>query len=176
MRKGKIQGQIQGQVFVYILALIIFSAVLLYGYNAVKKFGEQSDELLITQLTNNIQTQVEKIASQYGSVEKVGVEVPDRYDNICFVDTREGCAYAPYDVPGFDCIGEDLDVEKYPLICDAWKDCTGENLFLVEGKSVQGYNIGKLKVKGGFFCSEVKIPKTEFRLKGTGEYAEISPW
>ena len=170
------QGQIQGQVFVYILALIIFSAVLLYGYKAVKQFGDQSEQLLITQLTNNIQTQVEKIDSQYGSVDRLPVEVPERFDKICFIDTREGCMYRPTQERGFDCIGNDFPVEEYPFICDAWKDCTGENMFLVQGNSVVGYNIGNLQVKGGFFCSNVKIPKTEFRLKGIGEYAEISPW
>ena len=180
MRKPR-KGQIEGQVFVYILALIIFSAVLLYGYKAIKKFGDQSEELLITQLTNNIKSQVSKIESQYGSVEKLSLDVPEKYEKICFVDTREGCMYAPNDDPNFDCIGEDLiygtmDIEKYPIICDAWKDCTGENLFLMSGNSAEGYNIGPLAVRGGFFCTDVVLPKTELRLEGKGDHAIISPW
>lgn len=172
------KGQISGQVFIYILALIIFSAVLLYGYNAIKKFGQQSEELLITQLTNDIRTEVEKIESQYGSVEKLSVEVPERFDKICFIDTRDGCINRPGDL---DCINHDWHVEDYPLICDTWHDCTGENMFLVEGNTVEGFNIGALAVKASpagerFFCTDVQIPKTSFRLRGTGTYAEISPW
>jgi len=172
------KAQIMGQVFVYILALIIFSAVLMYGYNAIKNFSQQSEEILITQLTNEIRTSVEKIESQYGSVEKLKLDVSGSFDQVCFVDTRDGCANRPHNL---DCMGDDLTVEEYPLICDSWKDCTGENMFVMEGKSVKGYNIGSLAVKpqqGGerFFCSNVTLPRTLFRLRGTGEYAEISPW
>ena len=170
------KAQITGQVFIYILALVIFSAVMLYGYNAIKMFGQQSEELLITQLTNDIKTSVEKIESQYGSVEKLQIEIPDRFDKVCFIDTRDRCGYQPQ-----SCLAGKFEVEKYPMICDAWKDCTGENMFLVEDKSVKGYNIGQLAVKPQqngerFFCSNVIFPKTVFRLKGTGEYAEVSPW
>lgn len=179
------KAQISGQVFIYILALIIFSGVLLYGYKAVKMFGEQSEELIITQMTNEIRTQVGKIESQYEYVEKLQLAVPENYEKVCFIDTRieagVGCAKRP----SFDCIWEnlpgDFEVEKYPLICDSWKDCTGENMFLIEGSSAEGYNIGALAVKPAadgarFFCVDVTVPKTIFRLRGTGEYAEISPW
>jgi len=171
------KAQITGQVFIYILALIIFSAVLLYGYKAVKTFGDQSEGLIITQLTNEIKTQVGKIESQYGSVEKLQLEIPERFDKVCFVDTRDGCAKRPVNLDcAWDDMPGDFDVEKYPLICDSWKDCTGENMFLMKGVSAEGYNIGSLQVQDGFFCVDVAIPKTILRLKGTGEYAEISAW
>ncbi|MCK5025989.1 MAG: hypothetical protein KAS15_05325 [Nanoarchaeota archaeon] len=169
------KAQIAGQVFIYILALIIFSAVLIYGYKAVKTFGEQSEGLIITQLTNEIKTQVGKIESQYGSVEKLQLEIPERFEKVCFVDTRDKCISFSQITSSDSNRIENIHSE-YPLIYDAWKDCTGENMFLMKGVSAEGYNIGSLQVQDGFFCVDVAIPKTVLRLRGTGEYAEISAW
>ncbi|MEA3514929.1 MAG: hypothetical protein U9R34_05610 [Nanoarchaeota archaeon] len=169
------KAQITGQVFIYILALIIFSAVLLYGYKAVKMFGDQSEDLIITQLTNEIKAQVGKIESQYGSVKKLPLKIPARFDKVCFVDTQNKCISFSQ-ITSSDLYRIENIHSEYPLIYDAWKDCTGENMFLMKGVSADGYNIGLLQVRNGFFCVDVAIPETVLRLEGTGEYAEISAW
>lgn len=78
-------GQIIGQVFIYIMAAIVIGAIVLIGYWAVKNITEKSCQ--VEQVT--FKTKIESFAakhSSYGSVNKEAIIAPCNYDTVCFVD------------------------------------------------------------------------------------------
>lgn len=165
------KSQIFGQVFIYILAIIIFSLVLLYGYKTIKDFSKKAEDVSLIQLTTDIKTSVKKISSDYGSVIKKELSIPGKYRYVCFVDLQYHAQTAGTGI----CI--DGNPDYHPTICNSWEDATQQNMFLITVKEeIQPYYIQGIEIEDKYKCLYVKERKIVLRLEGKGDYVELSEW
>lgn len=158
-------GQIQTQVFVYILSMIIVGLILLYGYNAIKGFKARQEQITEIELENQLKALINSASPKYGSIEKGELAMPSDYNIICFVDSR---------LLGFDNNDCGLQEPSAAIVKDAIQSSTA-NIFLIPDGS-KNFRIGNIKVDAGCIC----IPKTGsnavFRAEGLGSGVKISNW
>lgn len=172
-RKSQIQ-----QVFIYILAIIVFSMILLYGYKSIKGLGQKADDVILLQLKTKITSTVKKAVSDYGSVIREELDIPGDYDRVCFVDLSKSSEALDQEV--CDSVSPDYE----PLVCDSWEANAKSNMFLLsKSGDVLTYDIGDIRIEkdeGGvieyYECINVLQQKIVLRLEGEGDYVLLSEW
>jgi len=107
------KSQIAGQIFVYVLSLIIIGLIVLFGYRAIKMIQDyqvKMDEI-------NFMTRFEEAISKtdYKDVEIKTFKVPGKYRKICLVSQNHGS------LPAID-----------PLPLSQWQN-TNDDVFLYTG-------------------------------------------
>jgi tRNA G18 (ribose-2'-O)-methylase SpoU len=157
------KAQIQGQVFVYILTLVITGAILIFGYNAVKDIIERSEQVEMANFKTNIKSDFDTMASDYGSVKTKTYNVPSKINEVCFYQHGEGSLY------------ESITSDN-PLIADSIKD-TDNNFFLVfRDGSIDPINLGKIKVNEenkNFICIKPSGNRLRITLGGLGDGVSV---
>jgi hypothetical protein len=159
------KGQMIGQVFIYILAGLVFILIIIYGYRAVQYFLERQEQVAMIDFRTDLETAVESVKRDFGTVRKVTLKLPSQYFGICFLDPVT-CASA---TPELILPSQKISV---PWAQDA---CVvkSANVFVVP-RTLDLY-VPDLQVAGGFVC----IPNTNgviVRLEGTGKKAKVSQW
>jgi len=105
-------GQFYGQLFVYVLMLIVFSSILLFGFVAVQKLLDRADLIEV----QNFKVKMNRLYESnihYGTSEALTLNVPGNVEEICFIDDcwfQEDCDFGGFG-PRLD---ERLWVDKYP--------------------------------------------------------------
>lgn len=153
-------------MFIYIIAIILFSLVLVYGYSAIKNFRSKTEQVSLLQLKNDISSSVKKISSDYGTIIKKELDVPFKYKEICFVDLTKAAIAGSTDICG----------DGKPVVCDSWQSNSPYNMFLISQKDTITYEIGEIRIDEGFFCTNVTNGKAIVRLEGKGDYVLLSKW
>jgi len=154
------KGQIQGQIFIYILAILVVSLVLTYGYRAIQTFMNQAEQVETLKFRTTVQNSIDSIRSEYGSGDTVAVNVPGSYDSICFVD--------------LDHTGV-VNAALYPIIEDSVSSGVMKNLFLVNQLADESFYVGKIMVSSGkILCLNTTQSRVQFRITGGGDHVEIS--
>lgn len=171
------KAQISGQVFIYILAIIIFALTILYGYRAIAFFQGQSDEISLVQMQQDIKADVAKVkADTFGTIVRKELAIPGSYKQVCFVDSQSVCdnpdIYVSYcrelrDFP-YDLIKDAID----PTIPGS----TDSNMFLYPPGDVS-YNVGDIQVDKSFpQCINVRGGRVTLKLESMGDHVKIAPW
>ncbi len=157
------KAQIQGQVFVYILTLVITGAILIFGYNAVKDLIERSEQVEMANFKTKINSDFKNMGSDYGSVETKTYTVPSKITEVCFFQEGEGTLY------------ESINSDN-PLIEDSIKD-TDNNFFLIfRDGSIDPINLGKIKVNEenkNFICIKPSGNRLRITLEGLGDGVSV---
>lgn len=150
------KGQIQGQVFIYILTLIITGAILIFGYTSVRNLMEKSEQVELANFKTTIKSDFEKMSSDYGSVKTMSYNVPSKLKEVCFYQEGEGS------------LPEDIN----PLIKDSIIDETGSNVFLVMGNAIEPLELSRLEIKNegyNLLCIKISSNILKLRLEGLGD-------
>ncbi len=177
------------QVFVYIVAIIVFVVVLYFGYTTITDFISKGEDVASINFKNDIESAFKNIYSDYGTSvvynAKHPMKVPSGFEKVCFVNLEHD-----YEETGLCEISNDEDEnEDYnPLICDAWQtyyndedniagwENAEQNVFLVpKGKFAIKIPRIKMHDKSGYLCFKVLQGRIDFRITGKGSHAEISP-
>jgi hypothetical protein len=155
----KKKAQVQSQVFIYVLVLIVISFTIVFGYRAIKGLSRQSDDAIMVifeeDLRNNINANM-----NYGSRNFFQLDLPKKYERICFVDLSEGTDAVP--------------PEEYPLIYSSVSSGSTDNVFIGEGLE-RTLEIERLEVEDGFLCIENVVGVIKLQVDGLGDRAKISP-
>ncbi|HIH39587.1 TPA: hypothetical protein HA219_02620 [Candidatus Woesearchaeota archaeon] len=171
------KAEMQSQIFIYILAMVIGVGILLYGYNAIKGFKSQADDVLLLQFENGIRNDLKTISFESTKVKTY--DLPSTVSQICF--SAEG-------VDAIDVQKEEarqLALKKnykYPLIRTAIGDYlssgskgTTNNVFIYpngEKAFFTGVKIEFDKASSGdpvlFKCFDIKSGILSVRIKGKG--------
>jgi len=158
------KSQIQGQVFVYILTLIITAAILIFGYNSVRHLMEEAQMVEIVHFKDSIKSDFSAMGSDYGSVKTKTYNVPSSVKEICF--------YQKGDDSEFHAMPEDLN----PLIADSVRD-TDNNFFLVFGdESIDAMNLGKVVISEEdemTVCMKPTGGRIKLALEGLGDGVSV---
>ena len=154
------KAQIHGQVFIYVLTLIITGIILIYGYNAITGISKRAEQVELANFKNSLKGDFEKMSSDYGSVKTISYNVPSKLKEICFYEEGEG--------PLFHTMPDDLN----PLIKDSIGDETGNNVFLVIGDAIEPLELSRLEIKNegyNMLCIKIRSNILKLRLEGLGD-------
>jgi hypothetical protein len=88
MKKNYKKGQIAGQIFIYMTAVIVIGGIALIGYSAIKNITTKACNAGEITFKTDIEWLIEKHTS-HGSSEKETLRAPCGYDEICFVDASK---------------------------------------------------------------------------------------
>lgn len=173
------KSQVQ-QIFIYVVAIILFALILAYGYKAINDFRKRTDDISLLQLEKDISSTVKRVAPDYGTIVKKELSIPLGYKKICFVDL-----VTPSLVYTNEKICEDVtgNTDYNPIVCDSWKDGAGYNMFGISDKDTLTYDVGKIKIEYDnngnlqhYFCSDVVNGRITLRLEGKGNHVLLSKW
>ena len=171
------KSQIQAQVFIYILVLVVAAGILIFGYNAIKGFRQQADDVLYFQFENDMKHDLQTIS--YQSTKTKTYNLPSFAQQVCF-KTNE---------PNLDddiTLEENNNRRKYPLIRAAVNSNVQENVFVYPsgeksfftGVAIQ---LGTRTIAEGgqgapinFKCFDVLGGVLNIKITGQGSYVSIT--
>jgi uncharacterized protein (UPF0333 family) len=160
------KGQVQTQVFVYIMVIVVAAGILIYGYQAIKGFKKSADDILYAQFKNNLESDLKALT--FGSVKVKAYELPSKAEQVCFKTS---------DAQRADVVTEEnIRNIEYRLIKDAIGVGTKDNVFLYpkgETSFFTGINL-ELGEDAKFKCFDVKNGKLTITIEGKGRSILIS--
>jgi hypothetical protein len=181
-----LKSQIAGQVFIYILSLIVVVLVLLYGYKAIQDFRSKAEEVALINFKNNL----EKVLTnpmRYGDTKPLDLKIPNRFEMLCFLDTFNVLSNNDKD---YTCLCKAGCTDTNPLICDAWKTTNLSNAYLYPISELP-INLGPITVDGNgdgvedmpgcsnskcfYICLSTKKGEVSLLLHGKGDHIFIEP-
>ena len=162
----KMMALVLGMVYIAVLLILVIVAWMFTNSSFDDSFGFQplSEKPTFYQFKIDLETSVQRIYSEYGSVRIEQFNTPGDYQQICFVDLN-----APFNV-------EMCRFDQYA--CDLWKDAgnyegTDENIFLQPTAPVK-IKVYNIKMEQGFLCLPIHQGRFEIILEGRGEHAYLS--
>lgn len=153
------KAQMMGQIFVFVVAAIIFILILTYGYKAISNFLARSEQVALIDFKADLESSVEVIKRDHKSVRKIELRLPKRYTEICIVDVKR-C--------------ESLEQAR-PLM---YSFCLAgsENVFLVPKQETPIFLSDISVPDPGYVCIPIANGNVALRLEGLGKSTEISEW
>lgn len=152
-------GQMVGQIFIYIVALIVMALIFVYGYNAVSSILKRGEQVLFIQMKTEIESAVDDVSSDFGRVDKKTLSIPGKYNRVCFVDLEKD---APSSQPP--------TLELPPIVYDSWQSKAEKNMFLIYGSSINPLYIGDIQIGDatdpGYLCINAPYGKITIWLEG----------
>ena len=155
------RAQLYGQIFIYVLTIMIVSFILVYGYNAIRNFKDRADQVVLLKFNNDLKNSIESVTSDFGSVIKKDIQVGDKVTKVCFVENFQNPSF-PANVD--------------PIIKDSILSNTGRNIFLVEDIPKRSFSIGKISVNPDVLCISPVANRISLKLEGMGDHVVISKW
>ena len=167
------KGLVVGQVFVFIIAVVVFGLVLLFGYKMVGWFIDKGDDVQFYQFKTDLETAFQRIYTEYGSVRILTFHLPTKYKEICFIDLNKN----PLDSqdPASDYC------QTHPLGCDLWSDTYLNGKYLSGEENVLLNPIAPVKIKvssiaadKGNLCIDITGGTFDVFVEGKGDHAFVS--
>ncbi|MFC1723969.1 hypothetical protein ACFL0V_07575 [Nanoarchaeota archaeon] len=173
------KAQVAGQIFIYIIAIVVVGLIIVYGYSAIKGFSQKGEQVEYINLKTGMENAFKSIVSDYGSIKRPDIDIPGKYKMVCFVDINRKVAAETFSL----CSKEGPDDPIYePVVCSSWQIGT-DNVYLVPDGS-ESWNVGPIIFKNdhkpyageGFMCFDVKNNKIKMQLKSLGDKVEVSEY
>lgn len=160
------KSQIYGQIFIYILTIVLVSFVIVYGYDAIKKLQSNAQQVFCIKFKNDLKNSVEAVSSDFGRVKKETLDMCHFYTKICFAETFEK----------FDKANPQGNVPVDPIIKESIKSGTNYNAFLGDTITKESFYAGNISVALDVLCITASNGKLNLRLEGKGNHAVLSQW
>jgi len=155
------KAQLISQVFVYIIAGLIFSLVLFFGYRAIYNIGEKQEKVLLYRFIQEFRATVDDLRLRYGSVDIIDFTFPKSFNEFCLVTDK-------------NLVNTLSQLEKNrPGLNSAWE--TGQyNVFSLPSSDVRIIIKGiEIESINGYCCFDVK-GKISLRFEGKGKTVKLS--
>jgi len=162
------KSQMIGQVFIYVVTIVIVGLILLFGYNAIVTVKGKSDEIILSKFKSDVANAVEITSSDFGTVKIKSFELPARYALACFVKNYDG-------FPDPDTNPSTL-FNNYPIMKDSVKDKVDKNLFLIEDSVEASFFVGDIDVDDtyGVLCFSAVNNRIRVKIEGKGNHALLA--
>lgn len=154
-------AQIMGQVFVFILAAMLFILILGYGYRAIAGFGERSEQVALIEFQSKLENSISSMKSDFGSIRRLELQLPAKHTEICLVGDMSEPQRAQFE-------------QEHPMMHDAWLG-GGQNVFLTPASETP-LDAGAITIEGGYLCLPITAGQVVLRLEGLGRSTGISKW
>lgn len=168
-------GQIGGEIFIYILAILIIGTIVIFGYKKAVELKEKGEDISVLQFKKQLESLIQSSMGS-GNVFVEELPLPGGFSKICFIDRGKT---NPSPEPSSD----DLP----SLVYNSWKDDVDKNIFLLQGSKVESFYIDKdrLKVdastkkncKGDsdlYLCCNALNGKVKLKFSGKGRVTFIA--
>jgi hypothetical protein len=179
------KAQIAGQIFIYVIAMVVVGLIVAYGYSAIKGFSQRGEEVEYITLKTDIENSARAIISDYGSIKRPDINIPGKYKMVCFVDKkRKEGADDTYLCREADEVEDSPELRKFhqPIACAGWKNGR-DNVFLIPDGS-ESFDMGEIVIvhtadeevphDHPFLCIDVVNNKINLQLTGKGDRVEVS--
>lgn len=174
------KAQIQTQVFVFLIAAVILITIIIFGYRAITGLTENIADVEYTQLKTNLETQIDRVQSDYGTVVIRTLDIPTYFSHICFAQddlnwnsgtTASGGDFGVTGTPGSS---SELDLT---IILDSLRSSVKKNVFLYPN-GVTSFYVGSICVKDcnpddKILCIEAINGKAQVAIEGLGDRARL---
>lgn len=160
------KSQIHAQIFIYIVAIILFSFILIYGYNAVKGFKERSEQIAYIKFKTDLISTVKRISPDYGTLKREEFFIGGEYLKVCFVQSYKQEENRGYILPRIDDF----------IVRDSVDDRVNKNVFLFTTTLQESFDVGKINVTDGYLCIDIRNGKAKIQFLGKGDHTHISDW
>jgi hypothetical protein len=159
------KAQIQGQVFVFLLALVIVAVILFLGYKGVQMISSQAQKAQLDKFKDAITHDVQ-LYQDYGSAsEAIKYSLPSSVQYVCFLNAK------PYDPRNELC---DSASDNYHLIaCNAWSGNEFPSVFIIPPQNNFELKIQTLSVNGGAFCLKTSLGSIYVKYVGEGDKTQV---
>ncbi len=156
MKKAQI-----GQIVVYLLAMVIFAMVLIFGYRAVVNLRQQTDQVAYLSFQKGLEADIESIYFDYESVKQKTYSIAG-YTKVCFITSYP-------EMP------TDIYMPEEPIVENSVDSGVQKNVFLVNDK-IDSFYVGKIDTDPieFFECIDVVNGKLNIRLTGQGDSALLT--
>jgi len=161
------KGMAIGQIFIFMVAAITFALIMIFGYQTIADFIEKGEKVEFTRFKTDLETNVKKIYTEYGSVRIKSFNVPNKYKQICFIDLSKN--------PPSDC---SFDISA----CDTWKTAAQQggglnqadkNVFLKPSSEIP-LKVYEISMQNDYLCIPINKGRFKLRLEGKGDRTELS--
>jgi hypothetical protein len=162
------KGQIQSQVFVFILAMVVIGLMFFFGYKWFNTLMQSKDDVMMVSLRTTLKNYVSSIS--YGDGVTKSFQIPGGYRELCFVDISN-----LWDNPTeTKWINTD-----YPIMWDSANDKVQINTFLVGKTTLPMEYVGNVTVidpdsGNHYICRAATNGYVSFKFQGNGEYVTVS--
>ena len=156
-----------GQVFIFMVAAITFALIMIFGYQTISEFLDKGEKVELTRFKTDLETNVKKIYTEYGSVRIKKFSLPVKYTQICFIDLSQK--------PPADC---SFNVAA----CDTWKTAAQQgsglskadrNVFLKPAVEIP-IKVYEISMKNNYLCVPIKKGRFELKLEGKGDRTDLA--
>jgi len=169
------KAQIQGQVFIYILILVIAGIIFIFGFNALQAFTKDIETSKLIKFEKDADRIFTKVGTEYGSRETYTFSLPSDYTEICIVDFDE-LDYDPYFGPLPD------EFDSYPIMKSMIENGIRDNIFIYKEIYMKSFNIGKVQTidcpaqgsePRNLTCYTLFNGQVNLRIQGIGNVAQV---
>lgn len=170
------RAQILGQVFIYILAIVAFAAILSFGYIAVQKLLQKQCDVKSIQFKTDLESTFSEVFGSYGKIRNnLDFILPCETTKVCFVNfDSEDKSCEPKKVTSQAC-------NYFTSGSYSTYDETDQNVFL-DPPSELKLKVSKIKfldkpgkeTEAGTYCLSAKSGKIRLKLEGKGAYVLVS--
>ncbi|MBR9691282.1 hypothetical protein GOV06_00690 [Candidatus Woesearchaeota archaeon] len=166
------KAQIIGQVFIFILAAGLAVLIIGYGYNAISSFTSRTEDIAFINFKTDLQTEVRTMASDFGSVKRLDLNMPGRFQMLCLIDLNKR------NIAATSCLCTQCQGiyknDYQPEICDAWTTSGNlENAFLVP---ITPFKLSSMEIENGYICIFPRGNKISLKIEGRGDRTKVSEW
>ena len=158
--KTTMKAQLIGQVFIYVMTIVLVTFILTYGYKAITTFKDKANQVSYIQFKNNMQNTIETLALDYGSVKVKEFIVPDDITIVSFVNTFP-------EVPRLSNTG-------YPIIEDSVNSGVNKNAFLIGNGVEESFDAGKILIDEDLLCIPALTGRIKLNMEGKGDHTAIT--
>jgi hypothetical protein len=160
------KAQIHAQIFIYVVAIVLFSFIMLYGYNAIRGFKEKSEQINFIKFKTDLTSTIKRVAPDYGTLKREELFIGGVYQDVCFVQSykmQDNLVYISGNISN-------------PLIKDSFDSGTDKNVFLITNTLQESFDVGPINMSGGYICAPVLNGKVKIQFGGRGDHAFISTY
>jgi hypothetical protein len=168
-----------GEIFVYVMSLLIVAFILIFGYMSINDFIGNSSDVEMLQFQKTMEQYVRRYSTEYGSQGFGDVPLPGNIMKLCFLEYYNQASNI------IDCEDSGASSLINPVVKDSYgstfESREKKNFFLIDSKGniVRSYYLGNLTVSTpGKLCNHLCIDnfrgKLSFTIKGQGVSADIS--
>lgn len=157
------RSQIDSQIFIYVIAIILFSFILLYGYNAIKGFRDKGEQISYIKFKTDLISTVKRVSPDYGTLKREEFFIGGEYKEVCFVQS--------YNPPN------NLATKiSNPIVRNSVESNVTKNVFLFTNTLQPPFYVGEINVSGGYNCTKIINGKVKIQFEGKGDHTLISDW
>jgi len=149
------KAQTVTQVFVFLFALIVTSAVLLLGYNMISGLMQNQQKVDIVMFEKELSI-IKEVSNEYGSLKNLDLLLPSGFSEMCFIDLREEGSTGK------------------SIVDNSWDSKVKKDIFLIPGGGVSFYSNATLTFdNANYLCVKASGGKVKIAVEGKGGYALI---